>query len=96
MHHLTASLARFALSLALPRMSGQAIAYAFANAGAKLVVCADIRVGTRDGKGTPTHQMICEKFGCNKAFFKMTDATVKTEVEALVQEAVKVGGRLDV
>lgn len=75
---------------------GQAIAYGFANAGAALVVCSDLRENTASGKGTPTHEMICEKFGEGKAIFKKTDATVGREMEALVAEAVRAGGRLDV
>jgi hypothetical protein len=75
---------------------GQGIAYGFANAGAALVVCADLRVNTASGNGTPTHELICQKFGEGKAIFKKTDVTIGAEMEALVQEAVKVGGRLDV
>lgn len=75
---------------------GQAMAIAFANAGAKLVVCADLRPTTAKGDGTPTHEMICQEFGEGKAVYKKTDATVGSEVEALVAEAVRLGGRLDV
>ncbi len=75
---------------------GQAIAFAFANAGAKLVVCADLRPTTAKGNETPTHEAICLEFGEGRAVYKKTDATVGIEVEALVQEAVKLGGRLDV
>ena len=75
---------------------GQGIAYGFANAGAALVVCADLRPTTAKGDGTPTHEMICEKFGKERAIFRKTDATVGTEVEALVEETVAKAGRLDV
>jgi len=40
--------------------------------------------------------MICREFGEGKAVYKKTDATVGSEVEALVAEAVRLGGRLDV
>ena len=81
---------------------GRAIAFAFAAQGVRLVVCADLRsitegteFGTEDA-GIPTHEVICKRHGENSAIFVQTDVTVGVAVEALVQEAVKVGGRLDI
>ncbi|KAL8811782.1 MAG: hypothetical protein Q9200_001514 [Gallowayella weberi] len=81
---------------------GRAIALAFASEGAALVVCADLQPiakGTEFGAeaaGTPTHEVIQQRFGVNKAFFLRTNVTIGAEVERLVQEVVKAGGRLDV
>ena len=80
---------------------GRAIAIAFAANGTRLVVCADLRPDPRGdfgvaAAGTPTHEVICEQYGEKKALFMRTDVTIGDEVEALVQEAVLVGGRLDV
>ncbi|KAI9792880.1 MAG: putative secondary metabolism biosynthetic enzyme [Piccolia ochrophora] len=80
---------------------GRAIALAFAAQGAKLVLCADLRPDPRGGFGaveatTPTHELICQKYGEDKAVFLKTDVTVGTQVDATVQEAVRLGGRLDV
>ena len=81
---------------------GRAIALAFAAQGTRLVVCADlhpITAGTELGAedaGTPTHEIICQRHGADKAIFSKTDVTDGVQIEALVQEAVKVGGRLDI
>ncbi|KAL8801017.1 MAG: hypothetical protein Q9182_004761 [Xanthomendoza sp. 2 TL-2023] len=81
---------------------GRAIALAFASEGAALVVCADLQPITKgtefgaEAAGTPTHEVIQQRFGVNKAFFLPTNVTIGAQVERLVQEVVKVGGRLDV
>lgn len=80
---------------------GRAIAIAFAANGARLVVCADLIPTARGDFGaeeaaTSTHDLICKRYGDGKAKFVKTDVTVGKEVEALVQEAVRSGGRLDV
>ena len=46
--------------------------------------------------GTPTEEVICRRYGESKGIFVKTNVTLGTEVEALVQAAVKAGGRLDV
>lgn len=79
---------------------GRAIALAFTAHGTSLVVCADLRPDARGAFGaesadTPTHELICQRHGEKSAVFVQTDVTVGREVEALVQEAVRVGGRLD-
>lgn len=80
---------------------GRAIALAYASQGARLVVCADLKSTPKsefqaEQAGTPTHEVICRRHGEQKGIFVKTNVTVGTEVEALVQEAVKLGGRLDV
>lgn len=80
---------------------GRAIALAYASQGARLVVCADLKSTPKsefeaEQGGTPTHDVICQRHGQQKGVFVKTDVTVGTEVEALVEEAVKLGGRLDV
>lgn len=49
-----------------------------------------------EAAGTPTHEVIQQRHAVTKALFVRTDVTVGTDVDRLVQEAVKVGGRLDV
>ncbi|MCJ1282469.1 hypothetical protein MMC26_001792 [Xylographa opegraphella] len=80
---------------------GRAICLAFAAQGTHLVVCADLRPTPRGVFGAQdvevsTHDLICQRHGEKKAVFVKTDVTVAAEVEALVQEAVKLGGRLDI
>lgn len=80
---------------------GRAIALAFAAQGTHLVVCADLKSTPKsdfmaEEAGTPTDEVICRRYGENKGIFVKTNVTVGTEVEALVQTAVRVGGRLDV
>ena len=79
---------------------GRAICLAFAAQGTHLVVCADLRSTPRGAFGaqeveTSTHDLICQRHGEKKAVFVKADVTVAADVEALVQEAVKLGGRLD-
>ncbi|KAL8824742.1 MAG: hypothetical protein Q9191_004850 [Dirinaria sp. TL-2023a] len=80
---------------------GRAIALAFAANGAKLVVCADIRPDARsvwpaDDVGIHTHDAINQRYGEGKGVYIQTDVTKAEPVERVVQEAVKLGGRLDV
>lgn len=80
---------------------GRAIALAFAANGAGPIICADLRPVGRgdwgvDEPGVPTHELINERFGKGKATFVKTDVTVANEVENMVKEAVRLGGRLDV
>ena len=80
---------------------GRAIALAYASQGARLVVCADLKPTPKsefeaEEAGTPTHEVICRRHGKNKSMFIKSNVTIGREVEALVQEAVKMGGRLDV
>ena len=79
---------------------GRAISLAFASQGASLVVCADLKPTPKsefeaEEAGTPTHEVICERHGKGKGAFVHTDVTKATDVEALVQETVKMRGRLD-
>jgi NAD(P)-dependent dehydrogenase (short-subunit alcohol dehydrogenase family) len=68
---------------------GRATALAFAREGAQVVI------GNRNVKrGEETVSMIREAGGT--ANFQRTDVVVATEVEALVEHAVKTCGRLDV
>lgn len=80
---------------------GRAVALAFAAQGAHLVVCADLKSTPKsdfmaEEAGTPTVEVICRRHGENKGIFVKTNVTIGTEIEALVQTAVQVGGRLDV
>jgi len=80
---------------------GRAISLAFAAQGARLVLCADLNSTPRsefeaEEAGKPTHEVICQRYGENKGVFVQTNVTKGLEVEALVQEAVRLGGRLDV
>ncbi|KAL8626192.1 hypothetical protein Q9189_008123 [Teloschistes chrysophthalmus] len=80
---------------------GRAIALAFAAQGTRLVVCADLDPAATSGfmaeeAGIPTDEVICRRHGKDKAMFVKTNVTVSGEVEAMVQSAVNVGGRLDV
>lgn len=80
---------------------GRAISLAYASQGARLVVCADLKPTPKsefeaEDAGTPTHEVICKRHGDQRGIFVQTNVTKGDEVEALVQEAVKVGGRLDV
>ena len=80
---------------------GRAIALAFAAQGTHLVVCADLRSTATsnfmaEDAGTPTEEVICRRYGDRKAIYVQTDVTIGQQVEALVQAAVKAGGRVDV
>ena len=80
---------------------GRAIALAFAAQGTHLVVCADLQSAPKsdfmaEEAGMPTEEVICRRYGENKGIFVQTNVTVGTEMEALIQAAVKAGGRLDV
>lgn len=67
---------------------GKATAIRFANSGAR-VVCADL-------KSTGVENEIAGKHGKESACFISCDVTVETDIETLVNEAVKWGGRLDI
>ncbi|MCJ1380770.1 hypothetical protein MMC17_003879 [Xylographa soralifera] len=81
---------------------GRAIALEFAAQGTRLVVCSDLHPITRgtefeaEEPGTPTHEVICQRYGKERAVFSKTDVTEGKEVERLVAKAVEQGGRLDV
>lgn len=75
---------------------GRAIALAYHREGAS-IVCADVRETTRAGPGessAPTHEAITRDGG--NAIFVKVDVGSAAEVEALVQRAVQVFGRLDI
>lgn len=79
---------------------GRAISLAYASQGARLVICADLKPTPKsdfeaEDAGTPTHEVICKRHGKTKGIFVQTNVTKSADVESLVQEAVKVGGRLD-
>ncbi|KAG8530576.1 uncharacterized protein KY384_005079 [Bacidia gigantensis] len=73
---------------------GRAIALLFAREGARLVACADLSANAKstfqaEEAGTPTHELICQRYGERKSFFKRCDVTHARDVETLVQETVK-------
>lgn len=78
---------------------GRAIATLFAAEGVRLVICADLtphaRPGIDDEAGAATHELICQQYGHGKAEFVKTDVGIGGEVERCVDEAVRLGGRLD-
>ena len=79
---------------------GRAIALAFASQGTKLVICADIQPAARpeipeEAAAQPTHELIQEQHGMERAMFVQTNALIESEVEACVKEAVNKGDRLD-
>ena len=80
---------------------GRAIALAFAANGAYPIICADLRTESRGEWGVDeptvhTHDLINKRYGEGKALFVRTDVTIGQEVDNMVKEAVKAGGRLDV
>ncbi|KAL8769883.1 MAG: hypothetical protein Q9209_004321 [Squamulea sp. 1 TL-2023] len=80
---------------------GRAIALAFAANGAGPIVCADLVPNARgtwgvDEPEVPTHELINNRYGDSRAVFVKTDVTVAADVDNMVKEAVKAGGRLDV
>ena len=80
---------------------GRAIALAFAAEGTHLVVCADLSPTPKsdfmaEEAGIPTEEVICRRYGEKKGLFVKTNVKVGREIEALIQTAVKAGGRLDV
>lgn len=79
---------------------GRAIGLEFAANGVSLIVCADLRPDARGAWGASqadihTHDLICQRYGEKKAMFVRTDVTIAEEVERVVKEAVRAGGRLD-
>ena len=80
---------------------GRSMALAFASQGARLIVCADLNPTPKshfqaEEAGTPTHEVICRRYGAGKGIFKKTNVAEGNDVHELVKEAVRVGGRLDV
>ena len=89
---------------------GRAIALKFAEQGAKLVICADIkRLPPVDGKKQgarkdssndhelgSTDEIICRTHGKDKALFVEVDVTNSDQVKELIAKTLEVGGRLDV
>lgn len=67
---------------------GKATALRFANSGAR-VVCADL-------KSSGVEDEIVKKHGDGRATFTQCDVTQESQIENLVHEAVKWGGRLDI
>ena len=74
---------------------GRDIALKLAEEGARLVVCA-ARKEKHDVDEEATHSLICARHGVGRAIFQKTDVTIPDDVAACVQEAIAVGGRLDV
>ncbi|KAL8948968.1 MAG: hypothetical protein Q9222_004890 [Ikaeria aurantiellina] len=81
---------------------GRAIAVAYASESVSLVICADLHPIAKgaefgaESAGTPTHELIQQRYGPTRAIFVQTNFTVGTEMEHLVQEAVRMRGRLDI
>lgn len=80
---------------------GRAIALAFAANGACPIICSDLRPDSHgtwgvDEATTPTHELICARYGEGKAVYVRADVTVAKDMQALVHAAVGEGGRLDV
>ena len=78
---------------------GRAISLAYASHGTKLVVCADLQPKPRAGIDTeqiPTHEIINSLYGAGKAVFVRTDVGDSRSMEMAIEEAVRLGGRLDV
>ena len=71
---------------------GRAIAKAYGDEGAKVVV-SDIRKEPREG-GTPTHEMIKENGG--EAIFIETDVSSEEEVDGLINETIDKYGKIDI
>jgi len=71
---------------------GRAIAKAYGDEGAKVVV-SDIRKEPREG-GTPTHEMIKENGG--EAIFIETDVSSEEEVDGLINETKNKYGKIDI
>lgn len=67
---------------------GAATAIRFANSGARVVVA--------DLKSAGVEKQINDKHGKDKAIFVKVDVTKESEIEAMVAEAAKWGGRVDI
>jgi len=73
---------------------GRATSLTFAREGA-VIVCGDLRENSlQESEVEPTHQLIQKSGG--KAIFIKCDISKAHEVEALVQKAVQVYGKLDI
>lgn len=79
---------------------GRAIALAYAGHGTRLVVCADLQENPHSGvvhETVPTHELIRQRHGRERAVFTKTDVSKSHDIEACVNEAVDRGhGRLDI
>lgn len=67
---------------------GAATAIRFANSGARVVVA--------DLKSAGIEKEITEKHGKDKAIFVKVDVTKEDEIEAMVAEGARWGGRVDI
>ena len=78
---------------------GRAIALLYASHGTRLIVCADLQPEPQlgiDVKDTPTHELICQRYGKDRAIYQRADVGNGVDVEACVAAALKLGGgRLD-
>ena len=79
---------------------GRAICLAYASHGTNHIICADLRPEPRpegvDSDPRPTHELINELYGHNKASFFRTDVTSSSDVENAVASAVDLTGKLDI
>lgn len=80
---------------------GRAIAIKYASAGAR-IVCADLKPTARPVAAAaktapkPTHELIIANHGSDTAIFFQTNVGHESEIESLIEAAVKWGGRLDI
>lgn len=44
----------------------------------------------------PTHELVCQRYGAERAVYVHADVTVAENIERVVKKAVEVGRRLDV
>ncbi|MCJ1271349.1 hypothetical protein MMC22_011249 [Lobaria immixta] len=73
---------------------GRAIALAYAGHGTRLVVCADLQENPHSGvvhETVPTHELIRQRHGRERAVFTKTDVSKSHDIEACVNEAVDRG-----
>ena len=79
---------------------GRAIALLFAEHGARLIICANLKPegpigGVDEDEGVPTHDLICRRHGEGCAVFRKADVNVSESIKRLVESFVDIGGRLD-
>lgn len=67
---------------------GKATALRFANSGARIII-ADLKTGGTEDEINKAH-------GADRATFIKCDVTEESDIESLIQQAVKWGGRLDI
>ncbi|KAG8529628.1 uncharacterized protein KY384_005108 [Bacidia gigantensis] len=80
---------------------GRAIAVLFAAHGTRLVVCADLKPEAQAGgvdqePGKRTDELINSRHGDGRALYVETNVAIGEDVSRCVEEAVRLGGRLDV